>query len=575
ARTMGYRAGRESTAREPFLRELNQVQTRVRELHAKLFYRPLLETYATLPADAAGISVPVEARRMGDEAARDRLEALGFRDGKAALRHVRAMTLGVTRRARTMRAVLPAVLALLQDTPDPDTGLKSFRELVDVQGDTGKLLDHLRDHPPASELLTRVLGTSRTAGELLVSQPQGIDWLRDDHLRDRPRTRDDLVRQAMGRLHWQDTTAALRRFKRLELLRIVLRDLADATTVSGVGEELTALGEACLTGALRAELRRQARERALASPDDLPVSMAIIGMGKLGGCELNYVSDLDVLFVHEVTGRGGPRGEGADPEDATKLALTIAANVMRSLSEITAEGTAFEVDADLRPEGRSGPLSRSYESYLTYWSRWSEPWEAQALLKARVVAGDRDLGTRLVDAARDLAYPEKFGERDAQRIRRMKARIEKERVPRRVDPERHLKLGPGGLSDVEWTVQLLQLRHGVRETAVRSTSTMEALDGAQDASLIDHADARQLREGYHFLSKVRNRLYLLRQRDVDVVPGNPQLLELLARSMGYPRGAWQEFEEDRRRHQRHVRQVFDHLFYGLDPGQHTSATNGW
>ena len=565
ARSLGYRSEGDDAARTGFLRDLNRVQTRVRELHAKLFYRPLLETYATIHAEAAGVSVPVEAKRMGDPAAEERLVALGFGDGKAALRHVRAMTAGVTRRARTMRAVLPAVLSLLQDTPDPDTGLKSFRELVDAQGDTGKLLEHLRDHPPASELLARVLGTSRVAGELLVSQPQGIDWLRDDHLRDRPRTRDDLVRMAMGRLHWQDTTAALRRFKRLELLRIVLRDLADATTVSGVGDELTALGEACLTGALRAELRRQARDRGLDSPDDLPVSLAIIGMGKLGGCELNYVSDLDVLFVHEVA-------DGADEQDANKLALTVAGNVMRSLSDITAEGTAFEVDADLRPEGRNGPLSRSFGSYLKYWSRWSEPWEAQALLKARAVAGDRDLGQRLVDAARDLAYPDTFGERDAQRIRRMKARIEKERIPRRVDPERHLKLGPGGLSDVEWIVQLLQLRHGAGEISVRSTSTMAALDGAQDASLIDHADAKCLRESYRFLSLVRNRLYLLRQRDVDVVPSSPQVLELLARSMGYPRGRWQDLEEDRRRHQRHVRQTFDRLFYGLDPGQHT---NGW
>ncbi|GGI08200.1 bifunctional [glutamine synthetase] adenylyltransferase/[glutamine synthetase]-adenylyl-L-tyrosine phosphorylase [Egicoccus halophilus] len=564
ARSLGYRAGVDEPARTAFVRELTQVQTRVKELHAKLFYRPLLETYATLPAAAAGVSVPVEARRMGDEAAQERLEVLGFRDGRAALRHVRAMTAGVSRRARTLRAVLPAMLSLLQETPDPDTGLQSFRELVDAQGDTAKLLEHLRDHPPASELLARVLGTSRVVGELLVSQPQGIDWLRDEHLRDRPRTRDDLVRMAMARLHWQDTTAALRRFKRLELLRIVLRDLAGASTVGGVGEELTALGEACLTGALRAELRRQARERGLDSPDELPVSVAIVGMGKLGGFELNYVSDLDVLFVHEVA-------DGADREDANKLALTVAGNVMRSLSDITAEGTAFEVDADLRPEGRSGPLSRSHPSYLSYWNRWSEPWEAQALLKARVVAGDRALGQRLVDAGRQRAFPAEFGERDAQRIRRMKARIEKERIPRRVDPERHLKLGPGGISDVEWTVQLLQQRHGHQHTELRSPATMVVLDGAQDAGLLEHADAEQLREGYRFLSLLRNRLYLLRQRDVDVVPGNPQVLELLARSMGYARGGWQDLEEERRRHQRHVRQVFDRLFYGLDAGQHTNV----
>jgi [glutamine synthetase] adenylyltransferase / [glutamine synthetase]-adenylyl-L-tyrosine phosphorylase len=562
ARSMGYRSEPDHPAREAFLRELSLVQSRVRELHAKLFYRPLLEAFAAVPAAAAGVSVPREVRLMGDEAARERLVALGFRDGKTALRDVRALTAGVSRRARTLRAVLPALLQVLQDTPDPDTGLKSFRELIDNQGDTGKLLDHLRDHPPAAELLARVLGTSRVAGELLISQPQGIDWLRDIHLRERPRERDELVRRAVARLHWQDTTAALRRFKRLELLRIVLRDLSEATTVSGVGEELTALGEACLTGALRAELRRQARELGLEGPDDLPVSIAVVGMGKLGGRELNYVSDLDVLFVHEVT-------DGADDQDANQLALSIASNVMRSLSDITAEGTAFEVDADLRPEGRSGPLSRTLASYEAYWDRWAEPWEHQALLKARLVAGSRDLGAAFAAAARRRAYPETFGDREAMRMRRMKARIEKERIPGRVDPNRHIKLGPGGLSDIEWTVQLLQQRHGAGETGLRTPSTMAALDALQDQSIIEHQDAQWLRDGYHFLSQVRNRLYLLRQRDVDVLPQTPSQLELLARGLGYGRGGWQEFDEDRRRYARHVRQVTDRLFYEAEPAPPT------
>jgi [glutamine synthetase] adenylyltransferase / [glutamine synthetase]-adenylyl-L-tyrosine phosphorylase len=554
ARSMGYRVADDTSAREAFLRDLSKVQSRVRELHAKLFYRPLLEAFAAVPAAAAGVSVPREVRRMGDDAARERLVALGFRDGKTALRDVRMLTAGVSRRARTLRAVLPALLQVLQDTPDPDTGLKSFRELVEAQGDTGKLLDHLRDHPPAAELLARVLGTSRVAGELLISQPQGIDWLRDEHLRDQPRERDELVRRAVARLHWQDTTAALRRFKRLELLRIVLRDLAGATTVSGVGEELAALGEACLTGALRAELRRQARERDLDGPDDLPVTIAIVGMGKLGGRELNYVSDLDVLFVHEPL-------EGADEQEANKLALSVAANVMRSLSDITAEGSAFEVDADLRPEGRNGPLSRTLPSYEAYWERWAEPWEHQALLKARYVAGARDLGDAFTAAARGFAYPSTFGDRETIRMRRMKARIEKERIPRRVDPDRHLKLGPGGLSDVEWTVQLLQQRHGADETGLRTPSTMQALDALQDLSVVEHQDASWLRDGYHFLSRVRDRLYLLRQRDVDVLPQAVPQLELLARSLGYGRGGWQEFEEDRRRYARHVRQVTERLFY--------------
>ncbi len=559
ARSLGYRSDGDRPARAAFLRELAQVQGQVRELHAKLFYRPLLEAYAAVSPTTTGVSVPGEVTAMGQAAARERLEALGFVDGDAALRDLHRMTSGLSRRARTVRAVLPAVLEVLQDTPDPDRGLASFRDLVEGQGERGELLSYLRDHPPASELLAKVLGTSPVAGELLRDQPQGIEWLRDAALRDQPRTRDELARMAVARLHWQDANAAVRRFKRLELLRIVLRDLSGATGVSGVGMELTALAEACLVAALLAELRRQARRRGLASPDELPVSIAIVGMGKLGGRELHYVSDLDVLFVHEVA------DEVEDQAAATKLALDIIGNVMRSLSAITAEGTAFEVDADLRPEGRNGPLSRTLASYRTYWERWAEPWEHQALLRARHVAGDRDLGAKLVAASQGFAYPREEPEAAVAPMRRMKARLEKERIPRRVEPERHLKLGPGGLSDVEWTVQLLQQLHGASQEVIRSTSTMEALDLLQDEGRISHRDASWLRDGYRFIWEVRNRLYLLRHRDVDVLPQPRDQLEKLARSMGYGRGGWQELEEDRRRHARHVRQVCNRVFYGVEP----------
>jgi [glutamine synthetase] adenylyltransferase / [glutamine synthetase]-adenylyl-L-tyrosine phosphorylase len=566
ARSLGYRSDGDQSARAAFLKELTRVQSQVRELHAKLFYRPLLETYAAVPVTTTGVSVPGEVVAMGADAARDRLEALGFRDGAAALRDIRAMTGGLSRRARTVRAVLPAVLEVLQDTPDPDRGLSSFRDLIRVQGERGEVLSYLRDHPASSELLGRVLGTSPVAGELLRDQPQGIEWLRDDALREQPRTRDELARKAVARLHWQDAEAAVRRFKRLELLRIVLRDLSGATTVGGIGEELTALGEACLVAALQAELRRRARDLGLDGPDELPVSIAIVGMGKLGGRELHYVSDLDVLFVHEVA-------DGVDdPSAATKLALEIVGNVMRSLSTITAEGSAFEVDADLRPEGRNGPLSRSLDSYVAYWERWAEPWERQALLRARHVAGDRDLGRRLVTEAQAFAYPAEDAEAAVAPMRRMKARLEKERIPKRVAAERHLKLGPGGLSDVEWTVQLLQQLNGHARPVIRSTSTMDALDVLQDEDLIAHQDAAWLREGYHFLCEVRNRLYLLRHRDVDVLPQSRDQLEILARSLGYGRGGWQELDEERRKHARHVRQVCERVFYGIEP---TPTTAPW
>jgi [glutamine synthetase] adenylyltransferase / [glutamine synthetase]-adenylyl-L-tyrosine phosphorylase len=574
ARALGYRGQGDSSAAQRMLADLGRAQARVRDLHARIFYRPLLERYAVVPASAAEVSLPGQVAAMGDAAAAERLAALGFSDGAAALRDVRAITSGMSRSAATVRAVLPAILQALEGSADPDGGLRVLRDLVESQGDDSPLLRHLRDHPAAAELLGRVLGMSRLAGELLINQPQGVDWLRDERLRDVPRTGDELARMAVARLHWQDTTAALRRFKQLELLRVVLRDVDAATRqepgrdtprgetpVLGPGPavELTAIAEACLVAALRSELRSQATSRGLASPDELPVSLTIIGMGTLAGRELTYASDLDVVFVHEVA-------DGADEAEATALALAIASNVVRSLSMITPDGTAFDVDADLRPEGRSGALSRSLGAFEAYWERWAEPWEHQALLRVRSVAGDRDLGARFEVAAAAHAHPVTLDPARLVETRRMKARIEKERLPRRVEPERHLKLGPGGISDVEWTVQLLQLEHAGRLPALRTPSTLRALDAVQDEDLLSDRDVTWLREGYRFATTVRNRLALMRQREVDVLPSGRDRLEPLARAMGYGRGGAQALEADWFRHARHVRRVMEQSFYGIARG---------
>ena len=553
ARSLGYRAAGDTAAREPFVKELKTVQAQVRALHAKLFYRPLLEMHAVVPAAAAGVSVPGEVTLIGEEQAVERLVALGFTNGRAALKDVRQLTSGVSRSAVTVRAVLPAVLQVLQDTPDPDSGLALFRELLQAHGDNTEWVRYLRDHPAAADLLGRVLGTSKVAGELLIGQPQGVDWLKDERLLELAMTRDVLARKAVARLHWQDTTDALRRFKRLELLRIVLRDLGASGTVA---DELTALGDACLVGALRAELRRQAAAYQVSELDDLPVRIAIIGMGKYGGHELQYASDLDVLFVHDVM-------PGADETIANKMALDVAANVIRSLSAITAEGTAFAIDADLRPEGKNGPLSRSLASYQAYWERWADPWEFQALVKARYITGDRDLADAFLTAACANAYPTD-GRDVASPMRKMKLRLEKERIPRRVDPEHHVKLGPGGMADVEWTVQLLQQQHGATLSALRTPGTLDAIDSLQDAEILTDRDATWLRDGYRFLAELRNRMYLLRFRDVDVFPTALAQRELLGRALGYGRNGWRELEEERLRHARHVRRVCEQQFYGVE-----------
>jgi glutamate-ammonia-ligase adenylyltransferase len=282
--------------------------------------------------------------------------------------------------------------------------------------------------------------------------------------------------------------------------------------------------------------------------------LSIIAVGRLGGHELNYGSDADVLFVHEPL-------PGADPTQAQQAAMSTFTEVRRLLG-MTGPEPALAVDADLRPEGRQGPLVRSIASYAEYYSRWSAPWEAQALTRARPVAGELDLGQDYVELINPLRYP-KGGLNDnyVREIRRIKARVEAERLPRGADPNRHLKLGRGGLADIEWTVQLFQLRHGFEVPALRTTCTIDALEGARQAGLVSDADAEIMNEAWCFASRLRNAVMLWKGRASDLPPTNYSSLDGVARLAGYPPASSGRMDDDYQRVTRRARAVVERLFY--------------
>jgi len=341
------------------------------------------------------------------------------------------------------------------------------------------------------------------------------------------------VREARASLEWREPDRrldGLRRFKRREMLRVALSDLAGEAELVDVGRGLTDLADACLETALV----------------DVDIPFAVIGMGKLGGRELNYSSDIDVMFVHD-----------ADPAAAERVAETL----MKTIGEVTPEGRAFRIDAALRPEGKSGPLARSLESFLEYYERWSRPWEHQALLRARVAAGSTEVGIEFIERTRHLAYPERISPDVLAEIRHLKARMERERIPRGIEPRRHFKMGPGGTADVEFAVQILQHRHGHNAAALRAQSTLEAIDAAEKLELMSESDARQLRSAYTFLSSLRNRLFWITGRPGDVLPVKPEDLEALAIAMGYNRQPRQELEEDYLRITRRARNVAKRHIY--------------
>jgi len=508
-----------------------------RRLHEKLFYRPLLEAVARLPTEAARLT-PAEAR--------DRLQALGYADPAGALRHIDALTSGVSRRAAIQRTLLPVLLGWFADAAEPDAGLLAFRQVSEALGESPWYLRLLRDETKAAERMARMLASSRYATGLLLRAPEAVAMFGDD-AELVPRNLASLRSEMMAASQRYDDDAeaavtAVRSIRRRELLRIAAADVLQVTPdLAATGQALTSVSRAAVETALDVAMRKVSAE--IRRP--LSTRFAVIAMGRFGGHECGYGSDADVLFVHDP-----PPGQ---PErDASDAAHAVAAELRRLLA-LPVPDPALVVDADLRPEGRQGPLVRTLAAYRAYYRRWSAPWEAQALLRAEAAAGDAELGARFIAMIAEFRYP--IGGIDAaavREIRRIKARIEAERIPRGADRALHVKLGPGGLSDVEWTIQLFQLQHAHAMPGLRTTRTGEAMAAA-------------LMAAWALAARIRNAIMLVRGRPGDTLPARHGELTAVARLLGYPPGdAAQALEQDYRRAARRARTVMEPLFYGAD-----------
>lgn len=522
---------------------------RVRRLHEKLFYRPLLDAVARLPSEAA---------RLTPEAARARLEALGYADPAGALRHIEALTTGVRRRAAIQRTLLPVLLGWFADAAEPDAGLLAFRQVSEALGETPWYLRLLRDETKAAHRMATVLASSRYATGLLLRAPEAVAIFADDaELAPKTVTQVRSEMTAASRRHEGDAESAavaVRSLRRRELLRVAAADVLAMTSLAQTGEALTAITEASLGAVLAAAVAKVETE--LRKP--LPTRFAVIAMGRFGGYESGYGSDADVIFVHDP-----PPGSGGPGEREASDAAQAVGTELRRLLELPAPDPPLLVDADLRPEGRQGPLVRSLAAYRAYYARRASVWEFQALLRARFAAGDASLGAQFLTMADSCRYPA-GGLPDAavREIRRIKARVEAERIPRGADRALHVKLGPGGLADVEWTLQLLQLMHAAAVPGLRTTRTLAALDAAVDAGLADAGDATALRASWQLAARIRNAVTLVSGRPGDRLPSRYGELTAVARLLGYGGDApAQQLEDEYRRTARHARTVMERLFY--------------
>ncbi|HEX3622858.1 MAG TPA: bifunctional [glutamine synthetase] adenylyltransferase/[glutamine synthetase]-adenylyl-L-tyrosine phosphorylase [Acidimicrobiales bacterium] len=531
ARVMGYRDTPEARAGELLAGYLTRQQATVRAIHEHLFFRPLLDQ---LTGDGGSA--------LNSEAVEARLSAFGFGDAERTRQALRELTRGLTRRSRLMQQMLPLLLGWLSESPDPDLGLLGLRVLASGDQQATELAGAFRESPEAARRLCVLLGTSRLFAQTLEHQPDMIPSLgQPEGLT--PRPPDVLRAGALNAVAWrdhvEDRQVALLRYKRREELRVAAADVLDLA--GGVGEDqvvvtagqLTALAEAALAAAL----------------DSLapPLPFAVVAVGRFGGAELSYASDLDLLFVYE----------GATAADFA-AAERVGATLVRFLAGMSPPTRIYRVDLNLRPEGKDGPLARSLDGYRAYYGRWARTWERQALVRARPVAGDPGVARRFLEIVEPHVWGADLTDEDVREIRRVKARIERERLPAGDDPQFHLKLGRGSLSDVEFCAQLLQLQHGVR-----ATGTMAALAALERAGALSGDDHVVLAEAYRFCERARNRLFLVRGSPGDALPSRPEQLARLARSLGTDP---QELREQYRRTTRRSRAVVERLFYGKVPG---------
>lgn len=528
---------------EQLFERWNAIKHRVRGLHERLFYRPLLSAVASTPSEDTNLTGQAGLTSAQAEA---RLAAIGFRDARGALAHIGALTGGVSRRATIQRHLLPVMLQWFAAGADPDYGLLTFRRLSEDLGSTHWYLRMLRDSSGAAERLTRVLSGSRFAGELLGRIPESVAWLEsEEDLRPRSaallreETKAILGRHASA----ESAASALRAARRREVLRLAFSGILGFSTIEELAQGLTAVTENVIAGVLEA-IRESRDDREL-------FEFAVIGMGRFGGRELGFGSDADVMYVF--------RALGDDQDAAHRAAL----QVVSDLGRLTEDNVLpLDLDIGLRPEGKNGTPVRSLDSYRAYYQRWSLTWEAQALLRARGVAGDAGLLDDFERVADDVRYPAAIAEQAVREVKRIKARVESERLPQGADPARHLKLGRGSLSDVEWFVQLIQLQHAAAVPDLQTTSTLDALRVAAETGYVTAEDAAKLRDAWVFASRARSAMTLWTNKTADVLPSDRVALDGVARLMEYPPGSASRLEEDYLAVTRRARAVFERSFYG-------------
>ncbi len=528
ARRLGYGQPEPSTAVARFREDCTRHADIVNAAFTSVFHARRQSTAEGDPRFAG-----VLAHLDDEEATRASLAEFGFRDPDASSGHLHLLWDGPSRspatprRKKLLREVGPMLLDAVTQAPDPDLALRHLADFLAAVGARSSFLSLLAENPRTLSVLVRLFGTSGFLSALLIRHPEMLDNLVRADLARVTVSKEEMQAELVGLVaaaeDYESCLDVLRRFRHEQFLRVGINDVEGLLPFHAVSDQLSDLAEACLDAAWRVAVEEtQARYEVTTSP----ARFVVLGMGKLGGRELTYNSDLDIIFIYVPLSETA--GSVAVHEYVTRLAQTL----MTSLQVQTREGRMYEIDTRLRPSGNAGPLVSSLEAFARYHAQRAQLWERQAMIKARVVAGDPSLAAEVASIVHRFVYEPAFPEDGAAEIHRIRMRMERELA----GSERkgfNVKTGRGGLVDIEFLVQMLQLRHGGAVPEVRQHSTRAALAALAYAGVLPEEEARALRDGYAFLRALTNRLRIERDQPVEALEREGPGLAAVARRLGY------------------------------------------
>lgn len=470
-----------------------------------------------------------------------------------------------TERSRRILAQLaPIFLQFLLDSPDPDMALSNAEKFLGVVAGRASFYALLAENRNTLKLLATLFGTSAFLSKILISHPELLDSMVAKTYASMIKPREFMNEELSGLLlnaqDFEECLDLLRRYRNEEFLRIGLNDIHGKLGQGSIAEQLTSLAEVCLEAAYslaKSELARFGQPIWHENGNRHLADLAIIGMGKLGGGELNYHSDLDIIFIYDHQGETDGQKQISNHEYFAKLAQKL----IMILSMQTREGYVYKLDTRLRPSGNAGPLVTSLGSFLQYHRNEAQIWERQALAKARVVLGDVRLASSIGAVIRQSVFGSSITEEGRSEIHRLRMRMENE-IARESYGNYNIKTGRGGMVDVEFMVQYIQLRYAHKYHELRTTNTIVVLKEVLLLHIVPENDTETLLSGYKFLRKLENRLRLLHDHSINDLGGDERYLDKLARRLGYDpklRHPGQALMKDYAETTEKIRSVYDRI----------------